>query len=113
MIGHQQIIKARRSGKRPACVFVQYGMDAKPRNDIHHPERQIQQGMLPTVYMKNGEVPDIRFLSGCKVIFTCDGITPQAREVTQKIIEIQPEMLMFSCLKTNQLGIWEKGEWRT
>lgn len=115
MIGHQQIIDARRRGEKPKCIFVQYGMKAKRRaeNDFGHPEKQIKYRLHPTVYIPEGQVPDVRFLSGCRVAFVCDEITPEARMTTQKIIERQPEMLMFTCLKTNQIGVWKNGEWKT
>ncbi|WAW09754.1 hypothetical protein NB640_11075 [Oxalobacter vibrioformis] len=114
MIGHQQIIRARQQGKKPSLVLVEYGEEPpKAEWDFQHPEKQLLYGLHPTVYIREGLVPDTRFLSGCKVAFNCNRITREAKETVQKIISYQPEMLLFMDRKTQQLGMWRNGKWET
>lgn len=113
MIGHQQIIDLRRSGKKPSCVFVDYGYPVPKRlvSEISHPENALRYGLYPTVFIEEEEVPDVRFLSGCNIIFTCDYSTCEVRRIVEKIILVQPRKLLFTTLKTDHLGIWEDGKW--
>ncbi len=69
MIGHQQVIDARRAGYKPAAVFVEIGT---PRADALSPERDLRDGLLPAVWTM-GATPaaaDLRFLLGLRVHVT-------------------------------------------
>ncbi len=69
MIGQQQILQARRSGYKPAAVFVEIGT---PPAGAVSPERDLSDGLLPAVWTM-GATPataDLRFLVGMRVHVT-------------------------------------------
>lgn len=65
MTGHQQILRLRARGYKPAAVFVE---DRKGKG-----EWEIEVGALPTVYVggERPELTDMRFLVGCRVHLDC------------------------------------------
>ena len=117
MIGHQQIIEARSSGMKPSCVFVNYGKESyeigkglcKTR---FHPENDMAYDMHPTVYIDDGSIPDIRFLLGCNVIFTCDKATESAKRIAKKIVEMKPGYMAYLERETGNFGLYSDGKWK-
>jgi hypothetical protein len=69
MLGHQQVLKARRKGYKPAAVFVEIGT---PPAGAASPERDLLDGLLPAVWTM-GALPaaaDLRFLFRSRVHVT-------------------------------------------
>lgn len=69
MVGHQQVMQARRSGYKPSAVFVEIGT---PPDGAPSPERDLRDGLLPAVWTM-GATPataDLRFVLGMRVHVT-------------------------------------------
>jgi hypothetical protein len=112
MVGHKHIIAARKSGLKPAAIFIDAGYSLPAvRFPFEDPERQLDYGMLPTVTIPPDELGkrlDLRFLAGCSVhIF--------GREVSNDILDLADRVTSLAS-KTilaagTELMIHENGEW--
>lgn len=72
MIGHLQIIEARKNRMTPTCIFVEYGYEPVPaRYEFQKAENQIAIGSYPFVTITPEEMHqrhDLRFCTGCRVL---------------------------------------------
>lgn len=69
MIGHRQVIAARRAGYKPAAVFLEVGPPPDAGLIDTPAEQQLAQGQLPTVWTNGASVAttDLRWLVGLRV----------------------------------------------
>lgn len=69
MIGHLQVIDARRSRLRPTLVDLVIGPAPTVRYAWQSPESMLAQGDVPTVYTagEQPELADLRWLTGLRV----------------------------------------------
>ena len=110
MIGHRQIIEYRQKSKKPTYVTVRYGYEPDKLWRGDEPEKRIDIGLPPIVYIQVGESPDIRFLTGCNVLFESERSTADGNRIVKKIIEQKPEQLIYAT-KEREFGIWKGGKW--
>mgnify|MGYP000020407012 FL=1 len=110
MIGHRQIIEYRQRRKKPTYITIRYGYEPEKMWSADEPEKRMKNGFPPIVYIKEGEFPDIRFLTGCNVLFESEISTPEGNRLVKKIIEQNPEQLIYAT-KEREFGIWKGGKW--
>lgn len=110
VIGHHQIIEYRQKGKKPTYVTVRYGDEPEKMWHGDDPEKRMRNGFPPIVYINEGEFPDIRFLTGCNVLFESDRSTEDGNRIVKKIIEQKPKQLIYAT-KEREFGIWKGGKW--
>lgn len=114
MIGHQQIIKARRQKLKPSAIFVEVDVEIKPRYPFEHPENALKWGLYPTVFITNEEAGlpnDWRFVIGCRVLVSCPVLTNEVVELTEKL-NAAGATAVYCCGTCDGLLLYcEKGEW--
>ena len=69
MNGHQQIIRVRREGMKPAAVFVETAF-MPGKSSFENPEKALDFDDFPTVFIPANELRkhhDFRFLTNCRV----------------------------------------------
>lgn len=69
MIGHQQVIAARRAGWKPAAVFLNIGTPPPGNRVAPVVEHELADGFLPAVYTAGDDVrrADLRWAHGLRV----------------------------------------------
>lgn len=110
MKGHEPIIRARKRGWKPTMITIRYDMPVCPplwKGD--NPLDRMAEGLPPDVYVEKGEITDMRFVKGCKVIFRALGSTDEGNRVVKRILENEPRLLVYDA--GDDLGIWEHGRW--
>jgi len=104
MKGHEQIIQARLKGCKPSAIFINYGYG-------YHVDYDLRLGEFPTVSIDEGEIPDVRFTTGCKVHFNAKKSTESALKTIEKIIDANPEMLIWMDMEKDILCRYINGDW--
>jgi hypothetical protein len=111
MIGHQQIISARRKGKKSPFVFVRFGeRPSRHYHDFDHPEKQIAYGFTPTVYVEENELSDLRFLIGIDVDVSSQEWTDEYLDFLDRATKAKPRQIIASA-SDNAMMIWRGTEW--
>ena len=112
MIGHKQIIDYRRKGKAPSIVMVEYG--ARPKKspyEWNNPERQMDYGFYPTVYVDQQEIPDLRFLVGLNVHISASCLSDEFTAFLDKVTAAKPKQVFAHAFDdSDALMVW-RGEW--
>ena len=110
MIGHIQIIEARKRGSKPSSIFVDVGR--KPLSG----EDQIVRGILPTVTITADEVDkvhDFRFLTDCTVHVAGEAWTDGVLVIAERIYNAKARHVIVCCI-AEDLSIMERyagGDW--
>ena len=118
MIGHQQIIDARKRGLKPSAIFFDAGFDVLPaRFDFQKPERALDWGLHPTVTLTAEELAqrhDLRFVTGCQVHASGSGWSDGLLHFLDRLVDCKPHMVVACCIEESPLiMIWQNKEWRT
>lgn len=126
MIGHQQIVDARQRGRKPKAIFFELGIPAKPeavrcgplrkslRDALYDPESAMDAGLFPVVYVDPDEDPDFRFAIGCQAHVSDVAWSQKLIELGQSLAAAGASLVVVSAPReTDELMIFENGEWRT
>jgi len=109
MIGQEQIIRYRSKGKKPYCIVFKFGKEPnKPKYEWDNPERQIEFGFFPVVYVLRDEKPDVRFVVGCTVIVHGE-LTDEFYAFLDRVTAENPSSVLAGDGKTCML--WKNKEW--
>lgn len=115
MIGHQQIIAARKQGMRPSAVFMEVGRDPLPiQYPFQDPERALALKTHPTVYLATSDLkirPDLRFLAGIRVHLVCDALTDDVLAIAEAIAAAGSPYLIASDCHGVEVIEYKNGEW--
>lgn len=95
MIGHQQIIDLRKSGKKPALVFLM--TSGRPR--------KVGDVLLTPVDTS----PDLRFLIGLDVVLIASQMTSQVRSLWYRLKESKPAFAVLALTDLNDAIKWKPG----
>lgn len=117
MIGHQQIIKARRQGLRPASVFFEFGYPPAPsRFEWAHPERALENNLFPVVQIPREQAAmrhDLRFVTGCLVHAVAPEWSPDFIAFGDALADAGASTVaMCAIAECGDIRIFHKGEWR-
>lgn len=100
MTGHEHILKMRRAGMAPACVWV---MDddtpytVKVAADWHEQPNAFAEKLFAHVRLIETDIPealDLRFLVGLAVFFQCDRGVDRAKRVYRVLEAARPSFLI-------------------
>lgn len=116
MIGHQQIIDARKQRLRPAAIFFDFGSDPLPvRFPFEHPENALLHRFYPTVTVPLSDdwrLLDLRFVTGCCVHLTGQAWTDDFLDFAGRLVDCGATTLVAFCPSdNNDLLQWANGEW--
>lgn len=116
MIGHNQIIEARKRGFKPAAILINAGFDPMPaRFDFERPERALAWNLYPTVTIPLrdlGKRHDMRFLAGCIVLVNGHGWSDELMTFLDNLAESAPNVAIVTCVdENNDLMEYRNGEW--
>lgn len=110
MIGHRQVIEYRRRRKKPTYITIRYGCELEKIWNEDEPEKRIRNGFPPVVYIAEGEMPDMRFLTGCNVLFEAEKTTESGNRLVKKILQQEPKQLIYATT-SRDFAIWRGGKW--
>lgn len=116
MIGHQQIIAARRKKLKPTAVWIEVDEPILHHHkvcfDFEHPERALQYGFYPTIYMTNAEcaTKSLWFLVGCVVHVACPVFTPQVDLMIGQLACLASLLVCFEKYG-DEIQVCVDGEW--
>lgn len=110
MKGHEPIIRARKRGWKPTMITIRYDMPVDlPVWDEDKPLDRLSVGLSPVVYIEKDELPDVRFVTGCLVLFEANESTRNGNRIVDRIIENKPDRLVYAT--KNDFGEWRRGKW--
>jgi hypothetical protein len=112
MIGHKHIIAARKSGLKPAAIFIDAGYSPPAvRFPFQDPERQLDYGLLPTVTIPPEELGnrlDLRFLAGCSVHIFGPEVSNEILDLADRVTALASKTILAA---GDTLMIFENGGW--
>jgi hypothetical protein len=116
MIGHQQIIEARKRRLRPAAIFFDFGSELPPvRFPFEHPEKALYHRFYPTVTVPPSDdwrLLDLRFVTGCRVHLTGKAWTEDFFGFGERLVDCGASALVACCPgDNNDLVQWTNGQW--
>lgn len=100
MTGHEPLLKMRRSGKRPACVWV---TDDDSRHSIqaaadwHQMPNPFTEKLFAHIHVRESDIPeslDFRCLVGLTVHMECERGEERARRLFDSIVEAGPAFVI-------------------
>ena len=110
MIGHQQIIRARLDGMKPAAVFIE--TQFKPgTTTFENPEKALDFDILPTVFIAENELRkrhDFRFLTNCQVHVSGASMTDDFLSLVEAIAVHTNHVIACA---DGDITIFRNGEW--
>jgi hypothetical protein len=116
MIGHMQIIEARKNGWKPTAVFLLAGMSPTPHRFVFEdPERALDHKILPSVYVLPEELGghlDLRFLAGIRVHLQAQELTDEAITLAETAANAGATHVIAMALNNGEVIEYERGEWK-
>lgn len=116
MIGHRQVVQARRDGLKPAAIFIDLGLSLPVVTcRFDEPEQALSLNLFPTVYVEDWEVGgpiDWRFVAGCTVHVTVPTFSDDISKAVEQIAEAGVSRLFACSLDDGMILIFSQGEWQ-
>lgn len=115
MIGHQQILAARKEGFKPVAVFIEAGLAQMPvRFAFEDPEKALAHNLPATVIIGPNEIGarhDLRFLVGCRVHLHGTAMTDELLALADRIVAAGALHVIVFGLEDSEILIHKNGEW--
>jgi hypothetical protein len=116
MIGHAQIIAARKRGLKPQAIFIDAGYEPiAPRFTFDDPERAIDNGMHPTVTIPESDLGrrlDLRFVAGCRVHVHGRQLNDSMVNLADAVAQAGAQSIVVCCLdEGSEMMIYENEKW--
>lgn len=114
MIGQQQIIDIRKTGKKPTAIFFHFGYEAPIcKFDFEQPERSIAWKLFPLVIINPNEIElshDLRFASGCQCHVDIKDSNSNSMVFLDSLVNAGASAVIAVCMKSGILMTYY-GEW--
>ena len=114
MIGQNQIIEVRKSGKKPSAIFFHFGYPAPvSRFDFEQPERAIAWKLFPLVCINPNETEishDLRFASGCQCHVDIKESNEDSMRFLDDLVNAGASAVIAVCMKSG-IMLTYYGEW--
>lgn len=113
MTGHLQIIEFRKQRLKPSAIFFTDAEPLKSKIDFEAPERALEHGLYPEVYLTSHDLKkrlDLRFVAGCKVLINTKELTGELLTVAERAVDCGATSVCVS--SRDDLVLFHKGEWQ-
>lgn len=114
MIGHLQILKARKIGEKPAAIFFQFGYPVPvARFDYEHPERAMAFKLYPVVHIEPEEIKshhDLRFAFKCHCHVDINEADQDSMDFLDELVKVGADAVVAVCMKSGIMMTYY-GEW--
>jgi len=112
MTGHEPLLKMRRAGKKPACVWVtdeDSSYAIKAAADWHLMPNPFTEKLFAHIHIKESDVPealDFRCLVGLTVHMECERGSDRAQRLFKAIVDASPAFV----ISVQDKQVWTHGE---
>jgi hypothetical protein len=116
MIGHLQILEARKEGRRPTAIFIEAGFQPTPaRYRFERQEEALDYGFYPTVTVTPEELTsrlDLRFCMGCRVHVHGHSMTDDVLDFAEKVAKAgATEVIVCGVTGDSEILTYNRGHW--